>query len=97
MENRAANPHQEFPGVPPGIYIFVTGFLSSDDGDGDGDGNKSGNRRIPVYIFCFINIGLSVVSEEANKIKFLCIYLFIYYNLWIKNQRMNCKGVPDPI
>ena len=28
---------------------------------------------------------------------YLFIYLFIYYNLWIKNQRMNCKGVLDPI
>ena len=25
------------------------------------------------------------------------IYLFICYNLWIKNQRMNGKGVLDPI
>ena len=24
-------------------------------------------------------------------------YLFIYYNLWIKNQRMNSIGVLDPI
>ena len=41
-------------------------------------------------------VGTYTLVSAWSIIIIIIIYLFIYYNLWIKNKSMNCKGVLDP-
>ena len=68
-------------------FFLRLGLPSTLIGQDNGASRKrSSNRKTPALRF-----------SVDGKYVYLFIYLFIYYNQWIKNQRMNCKRVPDPI